>query len=93
MILPIGTVTVSLPLKKSQELSIRDCLVRDFLRGYFVTWYCVPAHYSCVPHMRIGKIVVFSSKCTPRQLANSARWSEYTLVNWEHGLSDMSGVF
>ena len=49
MILLIGTVTVDLPLKISQQLSARYCLVCDFLRGYFVTWYCVPAHYSCVP--------------------------------------------
>ncbi len=32
-------------LKKSQQLSIWDCLVHNFLTGYFVTWYCVPAHY------------------------------------------------
>jgi hypothetical protein len=35
MILPIGTVTVGLPLKKSQQLSVRDCLVRDFFEGFF----------------------------------------------------------
>ena len=35
MILPIGTVTVGLPLKKSQQLSVRDCLVRDFFEGLF----------------------------------------------------------
>ena len=33
MLLPIGTVTVGLPLKKSQQLSVRDCLVCDFFEG------------------------------------------------------------
>ena len=46
-----------------------------FFRGCFVTWYCIPAHYSYMPLMCIGIIVVFLSKCTPRQHANSARWS------------------
>ena len=41
--------------------------------------------------MRVGAIVVFLiSKCTPRQHANSSRWSAYPCVNWEHSLSDMS---
>ncbi len=35
MILPIGTVTVGLPLKKSQQLSIWDCPVCDFLGFFF----------------------------------------------------------
>ena len=35
MIMPIGTVTVGLPLKKSQRLSVRDCLVCDFLSFFF----------------------------------------------------------
>ena len=33
MLLPIGTVTVGLPSKKSQQLSVRDCLVRNFFEG------------------------------------------------------------
>ena len=35
MIPPIGTVTVGLPLKKSQQLSVRDCLVHEFFEGLF----------------------------------------------------------
>ena len=43
--------------------------------------------------MRVGATVVFLiSKCTPRQHANSARWSRVHPCQLGHGLSDISRV-
>ena len=44
--------------------------------------------------MHVGAIVVFLiSKCTPRQHGNLLGGAEYTLVNWDHSLIDISQVF
>ena len=43
--------------------------------------------------MHVGVIVVFLiSKCTPRQHANSARWSRVHPCQLGHSLSDISRV-
>ena len=68
-------------LKKSQHMSVQDCLVCDF-RGCFGTWYEVP-DLSFLPLVHVDALVVFPYMCVPKHNAHSVRWSRVCMCQLE----------
>ena len=73
-------------------MSVRDCLVSDFfLEAVSEHRYSVPAHSIYMPHARASALVVFFSICALGNMLTLLGGAKCTRVNWEQGLSDVSG--